>query len=361
MDLSDSGSDSSSATNVLTRPEVDDGHQPEVPDPPVDASGGHQGSTTLAAIVVAMLVESVYRRGAFYPLRCVRRGGGVGGHRSHQPGPVQRSRFECRCRDGRGTGPVVVRSLHCGAPAGGLLATGRFVPGLRRRVRRHQGARRTGPARIAMALVATAAAVAVIGLVGIMWRISALAEPSHGFWQLASPLTHPSAAAGLLGISLVLALALDLRAALPRMAVCVIVAGFIGTQSHWTLLALACGAVFVPARRWAAAWWPLAMGVLAGVVTVASASGHLARWASVVLLLVVIAGAALQPRSRRGRSGAVALAVLLVVVALATTILLLRPPASLDPSCRRTRARHWPGLPTPSRGVLRSLPGWPHP
>ena len=172
--------------------------------------------------------------------------------------------------------------------------------GVSRRLAGHQGPRRPRPGPLALALVAVAAVTAVVGIICVLWRIDPLAQHVGTYWQLATWLTLPAAAAALLAVGLILALALDLRQPFQRIAVCLLVAAFIGTQSHWALLALAAGAAFVPAGRWRAAWWPLAMGVLAGVVVVVSASGHLGLWSS-TLLAAAIVGAAGWRSPRAGR------------------------------------------------------------
>ena len=188
-------------------------------------------------------------------------------------------------------------------------------------------------ARVALALVAVAAVTAATGIVALLWRVDPVAQRVGTFWQLATPLTHPGAAAALLAVGLVLALGLDLSRALVRVALCLLVAGFIGTQSHWSLLALAVGACFVPARRWLVAWWPLATGVLVGVVVVASASGHLGPWPSTVLVVALIGSTALRsaPRWETWVPPGIAVAAL-VVVAGGVTVLLLRPPVATAPA-----------------------------
>ncbi len=120
---------------------------------------------------------------------------------------------------------------------------------------------------------------------------------------------------------------------LVRVALCLLVAALIGTQSHWSLLALAAGACFVPARRWFAAWWPLAVGMLVGVVVVASSSGHLGRWPSIVLVVALVGTTALRSAPRWEKSVPTGIAVAaLVVVAAGVTILLLRPPGVTGPA-----------------------------
>ena len=72
--------------------------------------------------------------------------------------------------------------------------------------------------RVALALVAVAAVTAAVGIVGVLWRIDPLAQHVGAYWQLATWLTLPAAAAALLAVALVLALALDLRQPFQRIA-----------------------------------------------------------------------------------------------------------------------------------------------
>ena len=187
---------------------------------------------------------------------------------------------------------------------------------------------------VALAMVAVAAVTAAIGLVGLVWELDSVAQRAGAFWQLATPLTHPAAGAALLGVALVLALGLDPREPLVRGALCLLVATFIGTQSHWTLLALAAGACLVPARRWLAAGWPLATGVVAGIVVVSTASGNLGPWPSTALLVGLVAMATLRTVPRLGRirvPSGVAVAVLVIVLA-GLALLVLRPPGVSGPA-----------------------------
>ena len=173
-----------------------------------------------------------------------------------------------------------------------------------------------------------------MGLVGVLWHIRPLAQHTGGFWQLATPLTDPAGAAGMFAVALLLALGLDLDAPVVRVALCLMLAALIGTQSHWALLALACGAFLVPPGRWRRAGWPLAMGLVAGVVVLASASSHLGSWPAALALGAAAAASAIRfgarPAHSRLRIGAAV--VLLVLVAAGTAIAAVHPPGVTAPA-----------------------------
>jgi hypothetical protein len=288
------------------------------------------GSATLAAIVVGMVAAGIYRRGAFYPTDAF---GVAVVSGALSVSALVRFRDRLSLAAAATVGGLALwwfvrsQSVHrpaaflpLGASMLGFLAAWLVVKALDDHDR----------GRVALALVAVAAVTAAVGTVGVLWRIDPLAQHVGSYWQLASWLTLPAAAAVLLAVALVLALALDLRQPFQRIALCLLVAGLIGTQSHWAVLALAAGAAVVPAARWRAAWWPLAMGVLAGIIVIASASGHLGSWPSTLLAAAIVGAAAL--RSQSGRTIPTGAAVVaLVVVAAAVALLLLRPPGITGP------------------------------
>ena len=331
MDLPEGGVAAPPASGVLNSDALDE----RAPTAPAATTAGaaRRGSTTLAVVVVSMLAAAVYRRGAFYPSDAF----GVAVV-SGLLSVIALVRF----RDRLSVAVTVmvgglalwwfVRSeavhraaafLPLGASMLGFLAAYLVVKALDDRDR----------TPVALALVAVAAATAALGIVALVWQVDPLAQRVGTFWQLATPLTHPGAAAALLVVSLVLGLGLDVSRPLVRVALCLLVAALIGTQSHWSLLALAAGACFVPARRWLAAWWPLAVGMLVGVVVVASASGHLGRWPSTVLVVALVGTTALRSAPRWEKSVPTGIAVAaLVVVAAGVTILLLRPPGVTGPA-----------------------------
>ncbi len=173
--------------------------------------------------------------------------------------------------------------------------------------------------RVAMAIVTISTAVAVTGVVGVLGRWSALAQPTRGSWAASTTITYPAAAAVVCAVGLLMALTLDLHTALVRVAVCLGLAGLLATRSHWDLLALGCGALFLPAGRWFKAAWPLAMGATAGLVVVATSTGPgSAVWAS--LAAAAAAAASLAPVRLRHRRGAHRAAAVLGVLAAAALV-----------------------------------------
>ncbi|HWD55078.1 MAG TPA: glycoside hydrolase family 43 protein [Acidimicrobiales bacterium] len=203
--------------------------------------------------------------------------------------------------------------------------------------------------RVAYALIAIATVAALLGLAGVLWHLTSWAQHTGGYWQLTTPLTQPASAAALLAMTLLVALALSLEHPLVRVALCLLLAAFIATQSHWSLLAFAVGALLIPRRCWLVAWLPLAAGLVAGAAVVASASGHLSPWLAAAL---VLAGAVASWRgeawqgARMGASTARAVAVVvLLVVAAGTTLLVLRPPGVAGPSepANQSQSVAWSG------------------
>jgi hypothetical protein len=185
--------------------------------------------------------------------------------------------------------------------------------------------------RVAVTVLAIGALTAALGLVGVLGHFGPLAEHSGAYWQLASPLTHPDAAAAVCALALLVGMALDLGAPLVRLALCLTLAGLVATQTHWSLLVLGAGVAFVPVRRWLEAVWPLAAGTLTAAATIATASGHLARWQG-VLAVVALAGSAVLPVDRRlARVGAPASVVALSAVALCVAVLMVGPPGVSGP------------------------------
>ena len=289
------------------------------------------GAATLAAIVVGLIVGAVYRQGAFYPLDA------FGLVLVSVPLVVVAFR---RNRDRHGVAisstvgglvawwlirSIVERSpfafLPLGASLLGFLAAMLVVRSLERRDR----------ARVAMAVVAIGALNAATGVAGVLWRWHPLAQEADGFWRVSTTLTYPAAAAALFIMALLMAMALDLRAPMPRAAVCLCLAGLIGTQSRWDLLALACGALVVPRRRWSEAVWPLAMGSLAGLVVLAAASGHRPGWPSWAAVAVAVGASAFsRRRNRSGVRNRLAVAGV-VVVAGFTMLLMVHPPFGRSP------------------------------
>ncbi len=270
-------------------------------EPPREPAGREpRNAATLAALVVGMMAAAVYRKGGFYPADAF----GVA-LVSGIVAVVALVRFKDRVSAtvSLTIGGLalwwLIRSVLAHHPAAffplgavliGFLGAFVVVKALNDRDR----------GRVALAVVIVSAVTATVGLVGVLWRIRPLAQHAGGFWQLSTPLTHPAGAAGMFAVALLLALGLDLDAPVARVALCLMLAAVIGTQSHWVLLALACGAFFVPLERWRQAAWPLAMGVGAGVVVLASASSHLGSWPAALAL----GAAASRPRSASARATA---------------------------------------------------------
>ncbi len=300
----------------------------EVAAAPAPATGG---VGTLAAIVIGLMAGSVYRQGAFYPLDAF----GL----AVVSVPLAVAAFP-RNRDRHGVavslalGGLIlwwlirallerspVAFLPLGASLLGFLAAFLVVRSLATRDR----------SRVAMAIVAIGALTAAVGVVGVLLRVHPLAQQADGVWQLSTTLTYPAGAAVLFIIALLVAMSLDLHARLPRAALCLCLAGLIGTRSHWDLLALACGALVVPVRRWSEALWPLAMGSVAGLVVVASSTGRRPSWLIGAAVAVVVVASTLTrrpplPGARRGLSAAG-----VVIVAGFTVLLMVHPPVGRNP------------------------------
>lgn len=312
---------------------------PVATDPALDDAPGDskerepRSAAALAALVVGMLAAAVYRKGAFYPADAF----GVAVV-SVIVAVMALVRFKDRasalvaaCIGGLAVWWMVrsVTEHHPAAffPVGaallGFLAAFVVVKALPDRDRR----------RVALAVVVVAAVTAATGLAGVLWHISSLAQRSNGFWQLATPLTHPAGAAGLFAVTLLLALGLDLDTPVVRAALCLMLAALIATQSHWVLLAVACGACFVPLRTWRRAGWPLATGLVAGGVVLASATSHLGPWPAAVAVIAATGASLLRGRGRvvSSRRRVVAV-VLLVLVAAGTVVALVHPPGVREPA-----------------------------
>jgi hypothetical protein len=270
--------------------------------------------TTLAAVVVGMTAAAVYREGAFYPLDAfgvaVVAAGIVTYVLLHQ-----RDRWASAASLSTGclVGWWLIRAVAAGN-AGAFLPLGASFIGF---LAAFLVIRLLGDAdrrRVAMALVAIGAVTAAAGLVGVLWHWHPLAQRDGSHWLVATTLTYPAAAAVVCIVGLLLALGLDLQLPARRAAVCLCLAGLIGTQSHWSLLALAGGALLVPPRRWVEALWPVAMGALAGIVVVATSPGHGSSWIGTVLLAVVVGAATVRPFDplQRVRLGVAGLALVVV-------------------------------------------------
>jgi hypothetical protein len=197
-------------------------------------------------------------------------------------------------------------------------------------------------ARVALALVAVGAVLAGSGVVGVLARATSLARPVGGAWQASTTLTDPTATAVVCAVTVLLALAADLRSPLVRIALATGTAGLLATQSHWELLAVGVGALLVPRSRWADALWPLAWGVGAGVAVVATSSGHTAGpggWIVGIGALVAAAAPVMLPSRAWTRTAGVAAT--LVVAAVATVAVLSLPGGSSHPPTGASQTVAW--------------------
>lgn len=197
-------------------------------------------------------------------------------------------------------------------------------------------------ARVAQAVVAVGAVLAGVGVVGALARVPSLARPAGGVWQASTTLTDPTATAVVCGVTVLLALACDLRSPLVRLAVATGVAGLLATQGHWELLAVGAGALLVPRARWADALWPLAWGTGAGVAVVATSAGHTAGaagWAVAIGALAV--GGLPVAVPRRSWAGTVGVAGASMVAVVATVAVLSLPPRPPHPAPGGSQTVAW--------------------
>ena len=296
----------------------------------------------MAAVVVGVLAATLYRHGGFYPVDAF--GVVIVSVPLLVAGLVwNRDRHALAVAIGFGglAGWWLVRALIEHRPAA-FLPFGASVLGfvaaylvVRSLVGRDRG-------RVATAAVALAAVVGTSGMVGVLGRWSALAQVAGGSWSASTTLTYPAAVAVVGVVGLLVALALDLHSPLCRVAVCLCLAGTLAPRSRLDLLALACGAVFLPAARWLEAAWPLAMGAVAGTVVVATASGPSpGRWAWVVATAAVVASVApLRLPDGRGRRRVATAAGVVAVAGLALAVVTL-PSGPARPSGDQGQTLAW--------------------
>ncbi len=300
---------------------------------PTSAPGGSPtaGVATVAAVVVGLLVGAVYRQGAFYPLDAF---GVVVVSVPMVAITVRRNLDRQGITVTLAVGALAlwwfirtlmerspVAFLPFGAAVLGFLAAFLAVRSLGTRDR----------SRVAVSVVAVGAVTAAAGLAGVLCHWHPLAQHADGVWRMSTTLTYPAGAAALFIVTLLVAMALDLRAPLPRAAVCLGLAGLVATQSHWELVALGGGALVVPVRRWMSAVWPLALGSLAGLAAMASTTAAHPSWLAGGAVLVAVLASMLRagPIDTVDRPG---LAVVgLIVVAGFTVFLTLHPPVGAGP------------------------------
>lgn len=181
-------------------------------------------------------------------------------------------------------------------------------------------------AAAATALVCVGTVSAVIGLVGVAFRLFPVAERAQQLWRASTTLTYSNAAGLLLAMSLLLALGLDARSRPVRLALCLCTAGLVATQSRGAMLALVVSLPFVARGQLRGALRFVVAGLVAGLAVVATSS--MSGRQPAVLLAVVAASAVacvLPPgpgrwRDRRGRAVTV-VGVAVLVAALAVTAL----------------------------------------
>ena len=268
------------------RREPADAHRPRPPARPPAA-----GSTTLAAIVVGMLAAAIYRRGAFYPSDAFGVAVVSGLLSVIALGPLPRPVVRRRHGDGGWAGALVARAVRGGPPPCCVLAARGVDARIPCGLSGGQGARRPGPCpRWRSPWSPWRPSPPPPGIVALVWQVDSVG-PARRVRSGSSP--HRSPTPGRpphsSGVRWCWRLGLDLSR--PLVAGRAVPPG--GRRSSARRATgpcsrLAAGACFVPARRWLAAWWPLATGVLVGVVVVASASGHLGPWPSTALLVALV-------------------------------------------------------------------------
>jgi hypothetical protein len=286
------------------------------------------GVGTLAVVVLGLTAGAIYRQGAFYPLDAF---GlvlvavplvlvGLVRNRDRYAATVVVATGGLALwwlvRSSMERSPVAFLPL--GASMLGFVAAFLIVRDL-------GGAERS---RVSMAVVGLGAIVGAAGLAGLLLRAHPLARSVGGIWRLATTLTYPAGAAVLFVVALLVALSLDLGTPLARAAVCLCLAGLIGTQSHWDLVAVACAIPFLPWRRWPEAAWPLLTGSVAGLVVVVTSTGPRPTWLPCALVAASVGASMIGGRSPR--SGVrQQLAVGGVVVAAGLTVFsMVHPPVS---------------------------------
>jgi hypothetical protein len=287
------------------------------------ASAG--GASTLAAIVVGVLAAMLLRHGGFYPVDA------FGVVIVSLPLVVAGLVWS---RDRQAVAVVVtigglaawwlVRALMERHPAA-FLPLGASLLGF---VAAYLVVRSLVPrdrARLAVAVVVIGTIVGGAGVVGVLGRWPSLAQTAGGTWSASTTLTYPAGVVVVCSIGLLVAVALDLRLPLVRMAVCLCLAGAVTARSHWDLLGLACGALLLPARCWLQAAWPMALGAIVGLVVVTTSSGSsTAGWAWVVVVGAVLASLAPMPAgsaSRQMRTVAIGGTVVAIGLIVATLVL----------------------------------------
>ena len=316
--------------------------RPDAPAPTDDVSASPAGAAALAAVLLGVLAAATLRHGGFYPadafgvviVAVPLTVAGLAWNRDRR-GLVVGVAFSALA------GWWLVRAVMERRPAAflplgaSILAFVAALLVVRCLVLRDR-------ARVAVAVVAVAAAVGATGLVGVLGRWSVLAQPAGRTWSASSTLTDPGAVAVVCSVGLLLAMALDLRSPLGRMAVCLCLAGALAARSHWDLVALACGALLIPPDRWRQAARPLLAGSVAGLVVVGTSVGHAAGAGAWLLTAVAVAASAAPRRPSDPRVGRRVQASLgaAALIGLAVAVLIL-PTGGPQPSTGQSQTLAW--------------------
>jgi hypothetical protein len=277
------------------------GRQPTTPtsDSGAATPSSATGVGTLAVVVLGLTAGAIYRQGAFYPLDAF---GLVVVAVPLVLAGLARNRDRHAATVVVATGGLalwwLVRSIMERSPVA-FLPLGASVLGFVAAFLIVRDLGRAERSRLSIAVVGLGAIVAAAGLTGLLLRAHPLARSVGGIWRLSTTLTYPAGAAVLFIVALLVAMSLDLGAPLARAAVCLCLAGLIGTQSHWDLVALACGIPFVPWRRWPEAAWPLLTGSVAGLVVVATSAGPRPTWLPCALVVASVGASMVGGRSPR--------------------------------------------------------------
>ncbi|MBV8986647.1 MAG: O-antigen ligase family protein [Acidimicrobiia bacterium] len=169
-------------------------------------------------------------------------------------------------------------------------------------------------------VVALGAVMAALGMAGIVYRAYPYAMAHDGLWRVAGTLTYANAAGLLLAMIAPLAIVLEgVHPATRRVAIFLIVAGLIATESRGALFAFVVVLPMLPRRCLREALWAGLLALFAGVACIAAASGGHAQplLALALVGLAVIAGRG-APALRSRTSAALLLLVFAAAVALAT-------------------------------------------
>ncbi len=194
-------------------------------------------------------------------------------------------------------------------------------------------------------LVLIGAVSAVVGLWAAAFRSYPLAMPAQGLWRTATSLTYSNAAGCLFAMALLVALGMSHGRRWHRVAVAVLVAALLATESRGAVLAFVVALPIVPVHQIGRATWSTLLGLGAGAVIVATSDGSAGRPAAFAAVIVAAGVAAFVPPARRPhldrRQGA-GIAILVVVV-LSLAGLALHTPASLrlQTGSSDDRTREW--------------------